>query len=242
MLRDVRELSPGTINRYLTAVSVFLEECEDRGWIEAKPKFKKLRQKEPPGRTRWFADDEIPLFLEALGTYQNQKVAQATQALFIIALVTGARRSEILAVNPKRDVIRHDGTCKVIFRKTKNGKPRTIDIDEETAQLISKFAPWGPKETGSTSFAWRFYEAWKHAKRVCQIDDDKEAVLHASRHTFATQLVEDNVNLRTIQELLGHLRIETTQRYAHVSDRARSSALATVRDRVRTARSYEGAD
>jgi len=232
-LRDQKGLSPATINRYLTALNVFLRVCEEYEWIDSLPKMKSLRQKEPPGRSRWFEDHEIPEFLEALGTYRNKDLARATQALFLIALGTGARRAEILGVDPKRDVVRLRSGWRVVFRVTKNGQPRSIDIDDDTAKLLQTYAPWGPKETGSTCFAWRFYDAWAHAKKVMGLQGDVELVLHSSRHTFATQLVDANVNLRTIQALLGHLRIETTQRYAHVSDEARSTALRGVQRRLR---------
>jgi site-specific recombinase XerD len=49
------------------------------------------------------------------------------------------------------------------------------------------------------------------------LSDDENFVFHCLRHTRATRLVEMGVNLRVIQQFMGHKAIQTTLRYAHVS-------------------------
>ena len=61
---------------------------------------------------------------------------------------------------------------------------------------------------------------------------------HMFRHTFATMLLEDDVNLRYIQSLLGHSSVKTTERYTHVAHAKQREVLRrhNPRDAVRAAK------
>ena len=60
-------------------------------------------------------------------------------------------------------------------------------------------------------------EDWRQWKSLLRTAGVREGRLHDARHTAATLLVEQGVHTRTVQEVLGHARVTTTERYTHVA-------------------------
>lgn len=70
----------------------------------------------------------------------------------------------------------------------------------------------------------------KRVQAVCKRCELQGVNVHALRHTFATRLMEQNVPIRTIQNLLGHSSIATTERYSHVLDDEKQKAIRRMSD------------
>lgn len=73
-------------------------------------------------------------------------------------------------------------------------------------------------------------KALRNAVKLANIP--KKVTCHTFRHTFATQLLESGYDIRTVQELLGHSDVKTTQIYTHVIKRAGHGVLSPA-DRIR---------
>lgn len=56
-------------------------------------------------------------------------------------------------------------------------------------------------------------------RAVLKADIDKHATCHTLRHTFATDMLEKGTNIRTLQEIMGHADVKTTELYTHVMDK-----------------------
>lgn len=56
----------------------------------------------------------------------------------------------------------------------------------------------------------------------------KDFTFHCSRHTFAVLLLNSGADIYTVSKLLGHRELQTTQIYAHVLDKKKQSAVATI--------------
>lgn len=60
-------------------------------------------------------------------------------------------------------------------------------------------------------------EDWRHWKALLRKAGVRDVRVHDARHTAATLLIEQGVNIRVVQEVLGHTRVTTTERYTHVA-------------------------
>lgn len=59
--------------------------------------------------------------------------------------------------------------------------------------------------------------SWNWATEACAWPGVRDARVHDARHTAATLLIEQGVHIRVVQEVLGHTRVTTTERYTHVA-------------------------
>ena len=191
--------SDATINRYQSAINVFLNWCLQRGY-RTSPLPPLDWRKESQGRIRWITYEEEALMLK----HTKGPISK----IISVAIDTGLRASELLGLAEYGDVTPEW----LHLWKTKNRSPRSVPISLETYRTLKSLL-----DDGMPTYATLRHE-WDRAAKAIGLGDDPEFVFHTCRHTYATRLVEANVNLTVIQRLMGHKRIETTMRYAHVHD------------------------
>jgi integrase/recombinase XerC len=150
-------------------------------------------------------------------------LALRDRALLEMLYGAGLRVSEACALDVG-DVDHGRHGAIVLVRRGKGGKTREVPINEPTEQALSDYLAARPGDCGAPLFVnkdgtrltprsvQRMVRAWAVASGV-----HGHVTPHALRHSFATHLLDGDVDLRSIQELLGHASLSSTQIYTKVS-------------------------
>ena len=171
-------------------------------------------------RERFLTDSEFTRLGEALDEAEarDSVSASAVAAIRLLAL-TGSRRSEVLGLR-REDVALEAGELRLPDSKT---GARAVALPPQAVELLTSLldahdGPWViPGRKPGTRLA-NIDEAWRTIRERAGLEDVR---LHDLRHSYASRALALGEALPVIGKLLGHNRLETTARYAHL---ARDSA------------------
>lgn len=203
-----RGLSASTINQAISAVRFFFHEVLHRAW-NLEIHYQRSPQRVPVTLT----PEEVSRLLSAAPNLR-------ARAALEIAYAAGLRLGEVL--NLKLSDI-DSGQMIVRVEQGKGKKDRNVMLSPVLLETLraywreSRPRVWlFPGEGGKRPLnATILQRGFGEAKLKAGIT--KPVSFHSLRHSFATQLLETGVNVRTIQVLLGHRSLGTTQRYVHVA-------------------------
>lgn len=209
-----RGLQDSSVNRYLSHLRSFLEWATDREYM-SRPAFMGIKfswRAKVPGRIRWVTQKEE----REMKAYLLGKGQEGMWKLIKVAIETGCRRGELMTV--KLDQINGD---RLHLWKTKTNAPRTVPMAPETTEMLRSLIVDSSMPSKRGLRSW-----WDRMALHMGLEGDEDFVFHICRHTCATRLVDAGVDILVIKEWLGHARLETTQRYAHVKPKNLQAALA----------------
>ena len=148
-------------------------------------------------------------------------VGQRDRALFTMLYGCGLRIDEALSLNIKDKP--RDGFLRVIGKGNKERQVPVLEIVQQTLDAYLEQCPF-PNEPARPLFVGARGKRLNQGVAQKAMRDVRSALglpenvtPHALRHSFATHLLQNGVNLREIQELLGHSSLSTTQRYTEVN-------------------------
>ena len=207
--RRGRKLAPATISRKLAAVRAFLRQALGP---ERVPDARL-----GPRRARRLPDApaaaDVERMLEALEG--DGPVALRNRALVELVYSAGLRSAEAVGL----DLGDVDFEQELVhIRRGKGGKERVVPLGEEAALWLARYL-----REARPSLATGANDALFLSARGRRLDTSTLRRIvphpHRLRHAFATHLLDGGADLRTIQELLGHSSLSTTQVYSHVDPR-----------------------
>lgn len=174
----------------------------------------------PKGEPRPFTQDQIDRMLR--GAYKR------TRAMILIGYYQGFRASSISRV--RGDDIDIDGmTIRTIG---KGSKTRTLPLHPVIAELAASMPRedwWFPARGGRPGHiaSESVTDLITRAKKRAGITDPT-LTPHSLRHAFGSDLVEEGVDIRVVQELMMHESLSTTQIYTRVSDRRKREGISAL--------------
>ena len=208
-------ITTATINRYLATLVTVLKHHR------LPTDFIKLRKEKHSNRVRVITKQEEQRILELLREAQSRgKKAYYAHVADLIACLcdTGCRLSELLTNFTYRQNINFEtNTIHLDAEHTKSGKPRVIPMTQRCRSILEQRQAANPIRP----FPLTKHEAeraWRWVRSEMGLEGDSEFVIHcATRHTFASRLLNKNVPLPVIRDLLGHSSVLITERvYAHL--------------------------
>jgi len=222
----LRGMKPLTIRRKYGCLSSFFSFLQDMGHCQGNP----ARRLPLPKVSK-----NLPVVLSA---EQVQALLAAAEdpghrLLVLLLLSTGLRRSEAAAITLDQIDLEH----RQLRVRGKGNKermvPLTADVVEAIGQHLASREPTSHNHlfissvTGEPLTGGGVYKVIRPLLKRAGLDG-QGITPHKLRHTFATHLVRNGVDVKTVQELLGHADLGTTAKYLHSDGQAKQAAVARL--------------
>ncbi len=235
-----RGCSKSTVARKLAAVRTFYRGLVNRGNLSANPADLVGTPKQDSYLPRVLKPGEVSALLNSMPTATPLELRD--RALFELAYSAGLRAEELTNL----DLGGLDADAEELRVEGKGSKTRFVPAGEPAWRAIEQYVARGRPELDSLAVEPSpavFLS--KRGRRLSTSDVRRRLRLaarraaldagvspHTLRHSFATHLLEGGADLRTIQELLGHASISTTQTYTRVESRRLKQAYARAHPRA----------
>jgi integrase/recombinase XerD len=172
--------------------------------------------KEKPSLPQILSREELTLLFDSCLNFKHR-------VMFRLLYSSGLRRGEILRLTPQ-DILTKDGKYRIRINCGKGSKDRyTVLSKKVLAELRQYYLSYRPKKylfNGRLKGTAMTPAGLRHALNaaVNRAGIRREVNLHILRHCFASHALEEGMNLKTLQYLLGHSTVQTTMVYLHISE------------------------
>jgi len=222
-LLDEQSLSASSVNRMLSALRSYFKYLRRMGWVSVNPMEKVVAPKKKRPLPYFVRESEMDRLFEL--TSENKSFQGIRDRLVLMMFYeTGIRRAELLNMKDT-DVDLAGRQVKVMGKRNKQ---RVIPFGEELENEIKAYLAVREETLGKERFPTLFVTNKglpMTADLVSRIVKDNLSMVttikkrspHVLRHSFATAMLNHQADLTSIQKLLGHESVATTEIYTHVS-------------------------
>lgn len=208
---------PRTVTRKLSSLRSFFKFLHREGFVKENPAVLLMSPKLDKMLPKFLSEDEMARFIEAPSL--KNIAGKRDRAILETLYSTGMRVSELVGLNIN-DVDEIGNIAKVAG---KGKKERLIPIGDKALDAIRGYLQDRKQKTnalflnkGGTRLSDRSVRNIVN-KHIMTISLTRNISPHVMRHSFATHLLNRGADLRSVQELLGHVNLSTTQIYTHVT-------------------------
>ena len=238
-VRDLysRGFAQKSIARKLSAVKEFCKFLYSEKIIDDNPAQNILSPKQEKPLPKFLTADEIKLLIDTATMSEDYRI-QRIAVMIELMYATGLRVSELVAL-PNNALNYSKGLVTVLG---KGSKERTVPIAEHTLLTLQKhknLRAYFIKKHADSPFLFpsltavdghltrdAFYKDLKKLAIRCNIEP-KRISPHVLRHSFATHLLNNDADLRSVQKMLGHENITTTEIYTHITSQKLMHTVCT---------------
>ena len=217
---DGRKLSPRTMSRVITVLRSFFSYLQNERVRSDDPTELLPRNKTPKRLPQTIDTDAVARILEAIDTTTD--IGFRDRTMFELIYSCGLRVSECANLR----VGRYYSLERRLVVLGKGSKERMIPVGDVAAGYLETYiSSVRPRMLGKTRSQIMFIsqqqkpitrqEIWERLKKYAEAAG-VDSKVHTLRHSFATHLLQNGADLRSVQELLGHSDIRTTEIYTHV--------------------------
>lgn len=218
---------PSSVSRKVASIKSFFKFLLKRGYIKKNPASLLVAPKVPKKLPYPLSQSEAEQFVESAGIKQPPKqelLLARDKAIAEVLYGSGLRASEVCGLN-QDDIDLNSGIIRV---RGKGKKERLVPLTDLAKEALKRYLSLlefatkrGDKQALFLNHIGKRLTTRGLAKIVNRIslksEIHKNPSPHALRHSFATHMLEEGADLRTIQELLGHSSLATTEKYTKVS-------------------------
>lgn len=222
-----RSKAPVAANREMFFLKLMFKKA--KAWFETErdPTASVEMGDEPETNIRVLTDDEAARLLDAA----EPKARPIIQVL----LTTGLRKTEALSLRwdyPGWDLdtkLKHSivslrrGVIRVPSLLAKSDKSREIPLSPELEAFFRSL-----QAESKSDLVFGVKEIWHWLKRAADAAGIKGLTVHHLRHTAASRMLKAGVDVKTVQEILGHSSLDITLRYLHTDSTAKRDAIAKL--------------